>query len=331
MKDRKLMIDIEGLLKCKGNKVALDNINISLSEIKKTAIIGETGSGKSTFLKCIAGLEQPDKGILKFKGERISGSAEKLVPGHEKIAYLSQHFELRNNYRVAEILSYDNLLTDQDADKIYRICDIAHLYERWTDELSGGERQRIALAKMLTTKPDLVLLDEPYSNLDDIHKNEIKNLINQIINKQDIAVILVTHDAADLLSWAEHVIIFKNGKIIQQGEPVHLFHNPADEYCAALMGSYALLDKQSIVLKKIIKASIADNRRLLIRPSYFTIAKADQNNKNAVVVNKEYFGNYTLYHVNIEGEIIKIAGSCSDMNPGHDVSVSFNRVDAYLM
>jgi iron(III) transport system ATP-binding protein len=155
-------------------------ISFTQQKARKLAIAGETGSGKSTLLKMIAGLAQPAEGEIRFRGERVLGPQERLVPGQPGIAYLSQHFELWNNYRVEEILSYANDLSVEAAAALYAICRIDHLLARRTDQLSGGERQRIALARLLVRPPRLLLLDEPFSNLDHIHKSLLKTVIRDI-------------------------------------------------------------------------------------------------------------------------------------------------------
>src|SRR5258706_9094063 len=173
-------LNVSGISKKEGQWFSVKDINFVQEQFQKIAIAGETGSGKTTLLKMIAGLMQPDAGEIVFKGEKVLGPYEKLIPGHRRIAYLSQHFELRNNYRVEEELESKNLLTDKEADEIYSVCRIRHLLKRKTDQLSGGERQRIVLARLLTSSPELLLLDEPFSNLDAIHKNIIKSVIYDI-------------------------------------------------------------------------------------------------------------------------------------------------------
>jgi iron(III) transport system ATP-binding protein len=201
------LLEVAGIGKKGKEQFIVQNINFTQQLLEKIAIAGETGSGKTTLLKMIGGLAQPDEGTITFEGERVLGPFEKLIPGHPHIAYLSQHFELRNNYRVEEELESKNLLTDAAADNIYRICKIGHLLKRKTNELSGGERQRIVLAKLLTTSPKLLLLDEPFSNLDAIHKNIIKSVLLDIGTQLNTSCILVSHDAADTLSWADRILV----------------------------------------------------------------------------------------------------------------------------
>src|SRR5580704_11857710 len=163
-----------------GSGLRIDTISFSQQRGQKLAVAGATGSGKSTLLKMIAGLVQPDAGRILLEGVRVKGPLETLEAGHPGIAYLSQHFELWNNYRVWEILSYANDLEEEESGELYTICRIDHLLQRRTDQLSGGERQRIALARLLVRPPRLLLLDEPFSNLDRVHKETLQAVVRDI-------------------------------------------------------------------------------------------------------------------------------------------------------
>jgi ABC-type sulfate/molybdate transport systems ATPase subunit len=234
-------LSVTGISKSTGDLKVLDDISFKQIKGKKLAIAGETGSGKSTLLKVIAGLAQPDKGVVVFRNERVQGPDERLVPGHPGISYLSQNFELPGSLTVSQVLRYANKLGDGEAEKIYRLCRIDHLTDHKTNALSGGEKQRIALARTLTSLPDLLLLDEPYSNLDSFHKNTLKSVIDDIVDELDITCILVSHDPVDTLSWADDVIILRNGEIIQTGSPQKIYHEPANEYVAGMFGKYNVI------------------------------------------------------------------------------------------
>jgi ABC-type sugar transport system ATPase subunit len=165
------------------------------------------------------------------------------VPGQPGIAYLSQHFELWHNYRVEEILSYANDMTPEESAELYAICHIDHLLGRRTDALSGGERQRIALARLLVRPPRLLLLDEPFSNLDMIHKDTLKRVIRNIGEQLGITCILVSHDPLDLMAWADEVLVLRDGGVEQQGPPERIYRQPINEYVAGLFGKYNLIGK----------------------------------------------------------------------------------------
>jgi len=230
--------------------VALENIKFTLQKNQRLAIAGETGSGKSTLLKIIAGLAAPKpaaantplarQGAVFLEGEKVLPPQERLIPGQPGIAYLSQHFELWHNYRVAEVLDYNNDLESADAATLYHLCHIDHLLGRRTDQLSGGERQRIALARLLVRPPRLLLLDEPFSNLDMIHKRTLKTVLKNIAAKFNITTILVSHDPYDTLTWADKIIVLKDSRIAQQGPPREVYEKPINEYVAGILGDYTL-------------------------------------------------------------------------------------------
>jgi ABC-type sugar transport system ATPase subunit len=236
-------MDLLQLIGVRGGNGAGEGISFTQKRGQNLAIAGETGSGKSTLLKIIAGLAEPSAGVVLFEGERVRGPKERLVPGQPGIAYLSQHFELWHNYRVEEILSYANDLTPEKSAELYSICHIDHLMGRRTDALSGGERQRIALARLLVKPPRLLLLDEPFSNLDMIHKDILKRVIRSIGEQLDITCILVSHDPLDLLAWADEIIVLRNNGILQRGTPRSIYRQPVDEYVAGLFGKYNLIGK----------------------------------------------------------------------------------------
>ena len=183
------ILSVTGISKIEEGKTAIKDIHFTQQRFEQIAIAGETGSGKTTLLKMIAGLIQPTSGEILLENQRVKGPDEQLIPGNKKIAYLSQHFELRNNYKVYEVLEMVNQLTPEKADSIYSICRIKHLLQRWTDELSGGEKQRIALARLLSTSPNLLLLDEPFSKMTAIDTQHLLRALFQLIVRQYVFLI----------------------------------------------------------------------------------------------------------------------------------------------
>lgn len=236
------MLSVEGVSKDISGKRIVAKVDLVQHEGEKLAIAGETGSGKSTLMKIIAGLVQPDAGQVMFEQKRVLGPNDQLIPGHPFISYLSQHFELRNNYYVHEILEYANQLTASEASRIFQICQIEHLLDRKTnDGLSGGEKQRIATARLLIHKPKLLLLDEPFSNLDLGHKQIMKSIIHQMSDSLKISIMMVSHDPDDILPWADRILIMKEGTIIQGATPLEIYQKPLNTYIAGLTGKYNLM------------------------------------------------------------------------------------------
>ncbi len=296
------LLTVSGINKTEKGNLVVKNVSFTQQPSQKIAIAGATGSGKTTLLKMIASLIQPDSGTIYFESEKVAGPIDQLLPGHKGIAYLSQHFELRNNYRVQEILEMANKLSDEDAQNIYDICQIEHLLKRRTDAISGGERQRIALAGLLTTSPKLLLLDEPFSNLDMMHKSVIKNVIEAIGSKLNITCMMVSHDALDILSWADRILIMKDGAIIQDATPQQVYYKPINEYTAGLLGTYNILDGS---LATGLGIELQGNQ-IIVRPEQFGIATTDDHMLAGTVQHKLFLGSYFTVDVLVKDKIITI-------------------------
>ena len=319
-----VFLDLQELFKQEGENTVLYPLHFTMQEGERVAIAGETGSGKSTLLKLIAGLVQPTGGNVYFEGMRVLGPDEQLLPGHPRIAYLSQHYELRNNYKVHELLSMTNQLDYRSAQQIFEVCRIAHLMMRRSDELSGGEKQRIALAKQLTSYPKLLLLDEPFSNLDRVHKALIRSVIDDICDKLKVTCILVSHDATDLLSWADRILIMQDGQLVQQGTPKQLYHHPVNEYVAALMGEYNLINTKTHEVFVQMLGEGVRGKRALIRPEQLAISVSKPFTPHWVegVVQKVlFFGAYYAIEVLVDGFILEVNTHSFLFNPGDIVFV----------
>jgi ABC-type sulfate/molybdate transport systems ATPase subunit len=270
----------------------LHKISFTVEQHKKIAIIGETGSGKSTLLKIISGHAKPETGRVFYQGNKVWGPNEQLIPGHPGIAYLSQHFELRNNYFVHEILDYANKMSEIEAEKIFKICQVHHLLKRKTDQLSGGEKQRIALSRLLVGKPSLLLLDEPFSNLDMPHKKIIRTVLQKISDDLGTTCILISHDPEDFLPWADHIMVLKEGKLIQQGNTTEIYTNPLNEYIAGLTGSYNLITSNSIQLRNKWGLPLGGDD-IIIRPEKINITEISHNGIGAIVRKIQFHGFYS--------------------------------------
>ena len=300
------LLAVSGINKQEKGSYTVKDVSFIQQSFQKIAIAGETGSGKTTLLKMIAGLIQPDAGEILFQGQRVLGPYEKLLPGHPGIAYHSQYFELRNNYRVEEELECSNQLSKGDANGIYNVCRIQHLLKRRTDQLSGGEKQRIVLARLLTISPKLLLLDEPFSNLDAIHKSIIKTVIHDIGEKLDISCILVSHDPQDILSWADTILVMKEGQIIQQGTPEKIYRQPVNEYGAGLFGEYNLVDISLAEQFAKLPGIQNNGKKLLVRPEDLSIAKAGDNDLHGTVEKSLFWGSYYTIDVRLDQQLIRI-------------------------
>jgi len=222
------------------------NISFDIESGKIVAILGESGSGKSTLLKCIYGLLKTDEGEVHFKGKRVLGPDEQLIPGHKEMKMVTQDFSLNIYAKV-----YDNIAsmlsnTDVQGKKektfqMMRHLNIEHLKDKKITQLSGGEQQRVAIAKALVSDTSLLLLDEPFSQVDALLKNQLRADIKRIAEETGVTVIMVSHDPADGLFLADQLLLIKDGQLLQQGEPSFVYNHPDHIYTARLLGNAVVL------------------------------------------------------------------------------------------
>jgi iron(III) transport system ATP-binding protein len=291
-------LEVAGITCHYDNENVLSSVNFTQSEFEKIAVAGETGSGKSTLLKIIAGLEQPDTGNVIFRGESVQGPSEKLVPGHNSIAFLSQHFELPQFLRVEQVLEYESKVGDSYASTLYLICRIDHLMKRRTDHLSGGERQRIAIARLLIARPTLLMLDEPFSHLDMVQKNTLKDVIHDVSEQLKISLILISHDPQDTLSWADKIIVMRKGEIVQSDTPQQIYEKPNDEYVAGLFGKFSRLNP-GLIKELLPSEKIQKTRHACIRPENLRIVSPKTSHFSAKVSSVNFFGSYNEVNVKL--------------------------------
>ncbi len=287
---------------------SLKEISFQLQQNSTLAVAGATGSGKSSLLKIVAGMESPLSGAVYFEGERVKKvPEEKLIPGHPGIAYLSQHFELRNHYRMEELMDYANQLPTEEADRIFHICKVDHLLKRKAHEVSGGEKQRLALARLLVSSPRLLILDEPFSNLDLPHKNILKKVIEEVSAELNITLILVTHEPSDMLSMADEIIVLENGTMVQQGKPGELYSSPVNEYTGALLGKYNMIPTEQLPVDLALNLPAEETGRLFVRPEDIKISLRNSSNRiKGTVIKTLFAGFFYELHIDILGSILLV-------------------------
>lgn len=223
--------------------------NLAIQQGKITAIIGESGSGKSTLLRLLYGLLSPDTGSVSFKGERLWGPDEKLIPGHDAMKMVTQQTDDLNLYakvwdNVAVLIPNTNLkLKEEKTAQALDLLNMAHLAEKRIVDLSGGEKQRVALARAIITRPEVLLLDEPFNQVDTAFREDLQQDIRQIVKETGLTVIMVSHDPSEILSMADELIVMKEGNVLESGEPVAVYQNPKTLYTARLLSNCNVLDK----------------------------------------------------------------------------------------
>lgn len=227
----------------------VDSVSLSIRKGTINVIAGASGSGKSTLLKLIAGLLSPDSGEVRYSGKRVLGPSEKLIPGHEAMKVVAQDFNL-NIYakvydNIAGLLSNTDLKGKQRKTlEVMEFLRIDHLAQKRAVDLSGGEQQRVAIARAIITGPEVLLLDEPFSQVDAMFKNELRADIRRMATYLGITVVLVSHDPVDGLSMADKMMIIKDGMLIEEGSPNTLYHKPRELYTATLLTNCNVLNAE---------------------------------------------------------------------------------------
>jgi ABC-type Fe3+/spermidine/putrescine transport system ATPase subunit len=235
------MLEISDLTRRFGNTVVLNNVSLSQNQGEVASIVGPSGCGKSTLLRLVAGLDTPDTGEIRIGGDVVS-AAGRVVPPHKRaINMVFQDYALWPHMRVARIIGYGlNRLNRADRDarvgELLKLMRIEKLADRLPSELSGGQQQRVAIARALATKPRILLLDEPLSNLDVQLRTEMRLEFADLFRVVGATVLYVTHDPLEASSFADRLIVMRQGRIEQQGAPEALFSTPSSEWVAMLAG-----------------------------------------------------------------------------------------------
>lgn len=276
------------------------------------AVIGESGCGKSTLLDIVYGLLQAQKGVVKWNDEELEGADHHLVPGHSMMKYVPQEFDLMPFTSVFENVGEHLSIQIDDRvsriDELLDVVDMSSFKNRKVKTLSGGQKQRVAIAKALAQEPQLLLLDEPFSHIDNFRKNELRRKLFDYLTHNNISCLVATHDREDVLSFCHQTIIMKEGQIMDFRATAKVYGNPLNTYTAALFDEVnvipmAWLDtKEDLILYphqlKVSKTgfSVEVQQSFFQGVDYLITAQKDQNklffrSKKILEIGKEVFLN----------------------------------------
>jgi ABC-type Fe3+/spermidine/putrescine transport system ATPase subunit len=213
------------------DKPILSKINLKISEGETHVIMGKSGEGKSTLLKILSGLIAPDSGKVVFEDEKLENPEEVLVAGHEELAYVAQHFNLLHNRTVLEnlkdaLLAFKEEFATQQTQQLLHLMRLEEVKAHKIEMLSGGEKQRLAIARALATQPAVLLLDEPFTQLDFLTRQILLDAIKEVKRELDTSIILVSHNLYEAFYLADIVHVQKNGNIIKSDTPERIYQNP---------------------------------------------------------------------------------------------------------
>lgn len=312
------LLELRGISFEEHGAVVVEPLSLVQNSGVRLALVGESGAGKSTVMQLIAGLVQPTAGEILVAGSRVRGPAVALVPGHPGVAYLSQKSDLPKFLRVEQVLQYAGRRAAAEAHTLYKVCRIDHLLTRRTDQLSGGEQQRVALARLLLGGPRLLLLDEPFSNLDRVHKQVLQRVIDEVGTQLGITCWLVSHDAADVLSWADEILVLHRGRVVQRGTPEQVYYQPVNAYTAGLFGDYNVLHGAD---QLAVAPALAASGGLLVRPEQLQLVPLGAASLLGTVQAVRFFGSYYEVEVQLASTLIRVRASQAAFAVGERVGI----------
>lgn len=235
------MLDIKNISFSYTENPVIKNVSFTINKGENIAIIGESGCGKSTLLKLMYGLYDLNEGQILYNEKPILGPKYNLIPGMPYMKYLAQDFDLSLFETVAE--NVGKFLSNGFANmKKLRVQELLEMVEMEqfsnvkTKYLSGGQMQRVALVRVLALEPEVILLDEPFSQIDAFRKNALRRNLFRYLKQKGITCIIATHDSTDALSFADEVIVMRNGEVIVKGDPTKIYEDPETKYVASLFG-----------------------------------------------------------------------------------------------
>lgn len=265
----------------------IKQVDFSLQKGKNLAVIGESGCGKSTLLKLIYGLYDLKEGQMFWKGSEILGPKFHLIPGMPYMKYLAQDFDLMPYISVSENVGkyLSNFYPEEKKERIAELLEIVEMTEFANIKakyLSGGQMQRVALARVLALEPEVLLLDEPFSHIDNFRKNSLRRKLFAYLKSKNITTIVATHDSTDVLSFADEVLVMQNGKIVARNSPLELYNKPTSKYVASLFGD----------VNEIPGFYFNQKENQLLYPHQLKIVK--NSNLKVTVTNAYFRGNHYL-------------------------------------
>jgi ABC-type Fe3+/spermidine/putrescine transport system ATPase subunit len=279
------MLQVQNISFGYAERPVIHNINFTIEKGQNIAVIGESGCGKSTLLKLIYGLYDLDEGNIIWNETEVLGPKYNLVPGMSFAKYLSQDFDLMPYTTVAENVGkfLSNVFPEKKKERIQELLEIVEMTEYAdvkTKYLSGGQQQRVALGRVLALEPEILLLDEPFSHIDNFRKNALRRNLFAYLKSKEITVIVATHDSTDALSFADETIVLQDGKIVDKAESRNLYSNPINKYVASLFGEVNELKLSQLV------AVDGEDEMLLLYPHQLKVVN---NGLMDVIVKQSYF------------------------------------------
>ncbi|MCU1429367.1 MAG: sulfate transporter, ATPase subunit [Actinomycetia bacterium] len=240
-----MAIDVSHIDKRFGDFVALDDVTVEIADGSLTALLGPSGGGKSTLLRVIAGLEQPDSGTVTINGN----DATKLPPQRRNVGFVFQHYAAFKHMSVFRNVAFGLEIRKRPKreikQRVQELLELVHLEafaDRLPSQLSGGQRQRMALARALAVQPNVLLLDEPFGALDAQVRKELRVWLRRLHDEVHVTTVFVTHDQEEAMDVADEIVVMAGGRIEQIGSPDELYERPANDFVMSFLGPVTRLN-----------------------------------------------------------------------------------------
>lgn len=320
-----------------GDTVALDHCDLTVPVGAVVTLLGPSGTGKSTMLRVLAGFEHPDTGTIDIRGRQVVGPGVFLPPEQRRVGVVPQDYALFPHMTVAANVAYGlpkGKGRDERAGEILDLVGLSGLGARYPHELSGGQQQRVALARAMAPRPDVVILDEPFSNLDDTLRARVRSDIIAIIRAMGTTALFITHDQEEALSISDLVAVMNRGRIVQIAPPQVLYWEPADPWVGSFIGDANFVPgkarggRMESVLGEF-HSDVEGDVTVMARPESVQL-KLDPSG-TAVVQGREFFGHDQLVTVAFDdGTLLRARHGPADVFAhGDRVSVAVDAVTCF--
>ena len=327
-----------GLTKRFGVAEVVSNVNIVLPRGEILALLGPSGGGKTTTLRLIAGFETPDAGTIEVENDIVVGPGRLLPPEQRRVGMVFQDYALFPHMNVTNNICFGLANDDARDRRVSEVLDIVGLTGealKWPHELSGGQQQRVALARALAPRPAVVLLDEPFSNLDAALRDMVRTEVKQILRNAEASAIFVTHDQNEAFGLADKVAIMLRSTVVQTGTPEEVYVAPANLEVARFLGEVDILDGEASGgwvtcemgrLPLVGATELTGSVKVAIRPESLRLYPESGPSSSATVVDSEFRGIYKLIKVRLASGITlnAVMGLHIPVNVGDQVQVGVN-------
>ena len=251
----------------------LKDIEFTVARGEHVSIIGESGSGKSTLIKLIYGEYDLDDGQIFWEDTEILGPKYNLVVGYDFMKYVAQEFDLMPYITVEENIGkhLSNFFREEKKERVQELLEVVELTsfaKTKVKTLSGGQKQRVALARALANQPEIILLDEPFSHIDNFQKQSLRRSIFNYLKTKNITCIVASHDREDVLGYADRMIVLKDSKIMANKTPQELYKNPRTPLIASFFSEFNVINEQIIFAHQLQRVDKSD-LKVSVEHSYF--------------------------------------------------------------